>query len=112
MTPSDAIVYNRYGALTRLAAGTLRVLLAVLLGAASLQAGTTGILEGTVVDRETGEPLIGVSVTIIGTNLGDATNADGYFTVANVEAGIYDVRITNIGYQQVNYRGVTIRPDL
>jgi len=77
-----------------------------------LVAGTTGTLEGTVRDKETGEPLVGASVSIVGTSLGAATNVEGFFQVSNIEAGTYDVRITNIGYQQVNYRGVTIRPDL
>lgn len=86
---------------------------ALLVAAASLLfAGTTGILEGTVVDRDSREPLVGVSVSIAGTGLGAATDAEGNFQVSNVEAGTYDVRITNIGYQPVVYKGVTIRPDL
>lgn len=86
---------------------------ALLVAAASLLfAGTTGILEGTVVDRDSKEPLVGVSVSIAGTGLGAATDAEGNFQVSNVEAGTYDVRITNIGYQPVVYKGVTIRPDL
>lgn len=86
---------------------------ALIVAAASLLfAGTTGILEGTVVDRDSREPLVGVSVSIAGTGLGAATDAEGNFQVSNVEAGTYDVRITNIGYQPVVYKGVTIRPDL
>ena len=88
-------------------------LTALLLATASLLfAGTTGILEGTVVDRDTRETLIGVSVSIVGTGLGAATDAEGRFQVNNVESGTYDVRITNIGYQPVVYREVVIRPDL
>ncbi len=89
------------------------ILVVLLLAATSLLfAGTTGILEGTVVDRETREPLIGVTVSITGTGLGAATNLEGFFQINNIESGTYDVRITNIGYQPVIYKGVTIRNDL
>ncbi len=89
------------------------ILIALLLATASLLfAGTTGILEGTVMDRDTRETLVGVTVSIVGTGLGAATDAEGYFQINNIESGTYDVRITNIGYQPVLYKGVTIRPDL
>ncbi len=75
-------------------------------------AGTTGILEGTVVDKETREPLIGVTVVIVGTSQGAATNMEGYFQISNLEAGNYDVRFSIVGYQPLVYRNVQIRPDL
>ncbi|HLF15737.1 MAG TPA: TonB-dependent receptor [Bacteroidota bacterium] len=88
-------------------------LAAMLLATASLLfAGTTGILEGTIVDRDSRETLIGVTVSIVGTTLGAATDAEGFFQINNIESGTYDVRITNIGYQPVLYKGVMIRPDL
>ncbi len=75
-------------------------------------AGTKGILEGKVIDKETDEPLIGVSVVIVGTTIGAATDADGYFILNNIDAGSYDVRFTTIGYQSAVYRDVVVRPDL
>lgn len=77
-----------------------------------LLAGTGGILEGKVADKETHEPLVGATVQILGTTQGAATNIEGYFLVNNIEAGTYDVRITQIGYQPMVYRKMTIRPDL
>ncbi|MBI4548626.1 MAG: TonB-dependent receptor [Ignavibacteriae bacterium] len=94
----------------------MRVVWSVLLGISLfndiLFAGTSGILEGRVVDKETKEPLIGVSVVIVGTAQGAATNSDGYFQVNNLEAGTYDVRFSNIGYQTLVYKKVVIRSDL
>lgn len=75
-------------------------------------AGTTGIIEGKVLDKATHEPLIGVTVLIVGTTQGAATNIDGEFLINNVEAGSYDVRFTNIGYQTQLSKGVVVRPDL
>ena len=37
-------------------------------------------VKGQVVDAETGEPLIGAAVTIVGTTQGSVTNLDGMFT--------------------------------
>ncbi len=91
---------------------TIALTALLLVTASLLFAGTTGILEGTVVDRDSKETLVGVTVSIVGTGLGAATDPEGRFQVNNVESGTYDVRITNIGYQPVVYKGVVIRPDL
>ena len=80
--------------------------------ASMLVAGTAGILEGKAADKNTHEPLVGATVQIVGTAHGTATNLEGYFLINNVEAGSYDVRVTQIGYQTMVYKSVTIRPDL
>ncbi len=84
----------------------------LLLSMSMLVAGITGIIEGKVVDKETKEPLVGASVLIVGTTIGAATDIEGYFMINNVEAGSYDLRFTNIGYQTLLYKKVTVRPDL
>ena len=56
-----------------------------------------GIVSGTVAN-ETGNPLAGANVTIEGTELGGAANADGIYTIA-VENGTYDVTASVIGYK-------------
>lgn len=78
----------------------------------SLFAGTSGIIEGKVTDRETKEPLVGVSVSIVGTTIGAATDLEGYFQISNVEAGTYELRFSNVGYQPILYKNVVVRPDL
>ncbi len=88
------------------------ICLMILVLLSRLSAGTAGILEGKVADKETHEALIGASVQIIGTTQGAATDIDGYFLINNVEAGTYDVRITHVGYQPMVYKKVTIRPGL
>ena len=39
-------------------------------------------INGTVVSQEDGEPIIGASVLVVGTNVGVATDIDGKFTLA------------------------------
>ncbi len=94
--------------MARIAALLILFLAAVL----RVTAGTTGILEGKIADKDNKEPLIGVSVAIVGTSMGAATDERGYFQVQNVPAGTYDVRFSNVGYQTMLYHGVVIHPDL
>ena len=81
------------------------------LGASSLR-GITGILEGRVRDRQTKEMLVGVNVTIVGTQYGGASDAEGLYIINNVRAGVYEVRFSFIGYKTVVMKNVTILPDL
>jgi len=74
--------------------------------------GVTGILEGRITDKQTNEPLVGVNVVIVGTGFGAASDAEGYYRVNNVRAGIYEVRFSIIGYKTVLMTKVTIIPDL
>lgn len=88
------------------------VILLLFAAAASALAGTTGILEGKVTDKETKEPLVGVTVVIVGSSQGAGTDLDGNFQISNLEAGTYDVRFSIVGYQPMVYKKVLIRPDL
>src|SRR5699024_4761651 len=59
----------------------------------------TGDISGTVTDSQTGEALPGTNVFIPDANRGASTDADGEFTISNVPAGTYTLRVTFIGYQ-------------
>lgn len=50
-----------------------------------------------VVKDVTGEPIIGASVLVKGTNNGTITNLDGAFSLSNVEEGV-EIEITYVGY--------------
>ncbi len=56
-------------------------------------------ISGKVFDFKTGEPLIGVNVVLVGTQLGDATNADGEFSIQGVQPGSYELAALMIGYE-------------
>lgn len=77
-----------------------------------LLGGTTGLLEGRIIDKATREPLPAANVLIIGTSFGAASDADGVFHINNIRAGIYDLRFSMVGYRTVIMRKVTILPDL
>jgi len=77
--------------------------------ASSVNAGTDGILEGRVLSKETKEPLIGVTVAIVGTTQGTSTDLEGNFKISNLEAGSYDIKFSNVGYQATVYKAVAVR---
>src|SRR5699024_10777520 len=58
----------------------------------------TGDISGTVTDSQTGEALPGTNVFIPDVNRGASTDADGEFTISNVSAGTYELRVTFVGY--------------
>lgn len=87
-------------------------LLAVSFLWSTVFAGTTGKLAGRLTSQETGEPLIGVNVMIMGTTLGAATDLDGNFYVLQIPPGNYSVRFTMIGYQALVVNDVRIKVDL
>ncbi len=53
---------------------------------------------GTVVDGNTGEPLISATIYIEETEQGAVTNLDGNFVIRNVNPGIYTLRVSYVSY--------------
>ncbi|MEK9136430.1 MAG: TonB-dependent receptor, partial [Bacteroidota bacterium] len=92
---------------------SILVSLSVLRGfAVPVLAGTNGILEGTVKDKSTGEPLVGANVFVVGTQQGAATDVEGRYVIQNIRAGKYEIRFRHIGYQSSVIKNVIINPDL
>ncbi len=99
----------------RLSLSVIGLLIFVLLvpsGHAAAHWGFTGILEGRILDKGTGEPLPGVNVVLVGTLLGAVTDMEGNYYIQNIRAGEYEVRFTILGYNPVHMKKVTILPDL
>ncbi|MEZ5357835.1 MAG: TonB-dependent receptor [Candidatus Zixiibacteriota bacterium] len=57
-----------------------------------------GTLKGQVMDIETKTPLVGATVTIVGTNKGAAADLDGNFAIERVPVGNYSLKFQSIGY--------------
>ena len=72
---------------------------------------TTGKIRGTVSSSD-GQALVGANVIVDGTSKGAATDADGGFTILNVEAGTYSVTASYIGYQSSTESNVSVKVDL
>jgi hypothetical protein len=77
-----------------------------------VMAGTTGKIKGVVIDQETGEPIPGASVMVVGTTLGSVTDLDGRYLIQMVSPGKHAVRATSIGYQTVEAEDLEVVTDI
>lgn len=80
----------------------------VLLASHTLFAQTKGAISGRVLDAQTRTSLPGVHVVVKGTYYGAATDANGNYTIANINPGIYTLEVSIIGYKQVQNTGVKV----
>jgi Ca-activated chloride channel homolog len=77
----------------------IKLVLLTLLFLTSIQA-QNGMISGRVLDKKTGEALIGANVIILKTNLGAATEIDGSFKILNIPKGNYSLKASYVGYAQ------------
>lgn len=56
-------------------------------------------IEGTVISNETSQSLAGVNIQLENLTRGAATNANGKFTLENLQVGTYNLTFTYIGFQ-------------
>ena len=89
----------------------LTILFTVLTLSSVLFAGTTGKITGKVVDKDTGEPLFGVNVIVVGTNLGAATDFEGDYVILNVPPGNQTLKFSMISYSSITINNVRVRID-
>jgi hypothetical protein len=71
-----------------------------------------GKIAGTIKDAQTGQPLPGVNVTIVGTTMGASTDLEGRYFILNVPPGTYQLRASIIGYEPVVISNVVSRLDV
>lgn len=68
-----------------------------------------GSVSGFVSSLGSGEPLLGVNVTVEGTFRGAATDAKGEFRIPNVPVGTYTVAFSLVGYQRLQWKDIVVR---
>jgi outer membrane receptor protein involved in Fe transport len=88
-----------------------KLLLLLLIMQTCLFAGVTGKLVGKIIDKNTGEPLIGANVIIQGTTLGSVADREGRFIIINIPPGVYSVKVSFIGYESVLFENVKVIVD-
>ncbi len=87
----------------------LTTLLLAMLPSAIFAAGK---IHGKVVDKDTGEPLVGATVSLLGTTRGATTNVDGEFFILQVVVGTYTARASYVGYQPVQISNIQVNENL
>lgn len=89
----------------------LLVVLPALMSASLAWGGTVGKLSGVVTNKESGQPLGGANVTILGTSMGATADASGRYFIQYVPAGTYRVQTTLVGYKPIIVDNVVVAPD-
>ena len=85
--------------------------LAILFALGVLLHAQKGTIQGLVKDKQTGEPLIGATVVLVGTYKGAYADAEGRFTLKDLNPGTYTLRVTYVGYNEVLLTGLTVKAD-
>ena len=74
-------------------------------------AGTTGKIAGKIIDKATGEALIGANVLIVGTAMGASSDIDGNYFILNIPPGEYQVKASMIGYSSFTIQKIRVSID-
>lgn len=85
--------------------GMILILLFCLPGVAA----NYGKIVGQVSDKETGDPLIGANIVLLGQGLGAATDLSGEYVLLQVPPGEYTIAVEYIGYVKSVNEQVQIR---
>ncbi|MBN1999893.1 TonB-dependent receptor [candidate division KSB1 bacterium] len=64
-----------------------------------------------MIDKTTGEPLIGVNVYIKDTTIGGATDSRGVFYIHNIPQGEHELMVTMMGYRTMLIKGLVVNED-
>jgi Ca-activated chloride channel family protein len=80
----------------------------VIIASTLLWAGSTGQIKGTVIDKQTGQPVIGALVMVVGTAQGAVTDTSGEFVISQLEPGVYTLEITHLNYETTELEHVNV----
>lgn len=75
-------------------------------------AGGEGKIAGTVKDAKSGEVLVGANIGLVDTKLGTTSDTKGRFFILNVPPGVYNLKVSYIGYTTYLLEEVRVSADL
>jgi hypothetical protein len=67
-----------------------------------------GKITGKVTDKGTGQPLIGVNISIVGTTMGAVTDLNGNYFILDISPGTYDLKASAVGYKSIIKTGADV----
>lgn len=73
--------------------------------------GTTGKISGKIIDRDTGDPIIGANIIVVGTTMGAAADIEGNYFIINIPPGNYTIKSSSIGYSPQIIENVRVSVD-
>ena len=87
-----------------------KVFFFILLLVLSTMTAMAGNIKGTVLDKQTKEPLTGATIQITGTALGVVADIDGNYTL-NVNDGTYTITVRYIGYKDILLNSIKVKAE-
>lgn len=79
--------------------------------AAMPEAKADGLVKGMVLDKTSGEPVVGAAVLLEKTTQGAATDLEGKFVISGIQPGKYNLRISCLSYATLNIEGVVVKDE-
>lgn len=77
----------------------------------SFSASIHGQINGTIVDAESGKPLLYVNAIVVGTGFGVDSDSSGFYRLINIPPGTYEVQFRGIGYLPLSVKNVVVEAD-
>ncbi|WP_299093046.1 TonB-dependent receptor [uncultured Bacteroides sp.] len=87
-----------------------KVFFFILLLVLSTMTALAGNIKGTVLDKQTKEPLTGATIQITGTTQGVVADIDGNYTL-NVNDGTYTITVRYIGYKDILLNSIKVKAE-
>ena len=87
-----------------------KVFFFILLLVLSTMTALAGNIKGTVLDKQTKEPLTGATIQITGTAQGVVADIDGNYTL-NVNDGTYTITVRYIGYKDILLNNIKVKAE-
>src|SRR5215207_950244 len=76
-------------------------------GISAAQTPQTGNITGRVTDAANGQPVAAAQLNIVGTNIGAQANAEGQYTLRNLNPGTVEIRVLRVGFAETK-QSVTV----
>jgi len=87
---------------------TICIVLYCLISSTSVLGAKTGQIKGVITDQESGEPLRGAAVAVIGTAMGAMTDSSGAFVIRFLRSGIHSLKISHLDYAPIEVVDVMV----
>jgi len=88
------------------------LLLTIVFGFGQAEAKVTGKISGLVIDANTGEPVEGATVSVVGSTFATETDEDGEYFILNVPVGQYHLVVTHVRFERLTKVNVRVLIDL
>ncbi|ULQ54490.1 TonB-dependent receptor [Flavihumibacter fluvii] len=84
------------------------VTLLLVISASQVLAQTTGILSGTITDKNSLLPLPGSSITLENSKIGTIADSTGHFRLTGIPTNSYTITVSQVGYKTITRYNVVI----